>query len=269
MPPSLIDSHCHLNHEKMAPGDTPAIIMERARAAGVSHALTICCQIAMEFDDVRQQAREVPGVWCTVGTHPHEAALPAEVAVTEDQIVAHVQSDPRVIGVGETGLDYYYDHSDRAAQQGSFRKHIRAAARAEVPLIVHARDADDDLIRILREEGAGADPRVRGVMHCFSGTRWLAEQSLDIGFYLSFSGILTFKKAEELRSIARDVPLDRMLVETDAPYLAPEPLRGKVNEPGFIIHTVRVLANLKNLDERGAIDHCNKNFFRLFTRAVP
>lgn len=263
----VIDSHCHLNHANNAGADTPASIMERARTAGVSGALTICCQIADEFETLRTIAETVPDVWCTVGTHPHDAGAPAERAITEDQLVAYANSSPRVIGIGETGLDYYYDHSDRAAQTASFRKHIRAAVRADLPLIIHARDADDDIINILRDEGAGTDPRVRGVMHCFSGTRWLCDQSLAIGFHISFSGILTFKKAQELRDMARDVPLDRILVETDAPYLAPEPLRGKINEPAFVLHTVRVLAQLKNLDEQGAITHCNQNFFRLFKRA--
>ncbi len=266
---AIIDSHCHLTHERTSSDDTPAVLMDRARSVGVGGALTICCKISEEFDTIRNVARTVPGVWCTVGTHPHEAEITEEQAITEDQLVAYASSDPRVIGVGETGLDYYYDHSDRGVQATSFRKHIRAAARAGLPLIIHTRDADDDTIRILREEGAGADPRVRGVMHCFSGSAALAEQSLAIGFYISFSGIITFKKAGELRDIARTVPLDRILVETDAPYLAPEPLRGKVNEPAYIIHTVRMLAELKRVSEEDVVAACNANFYRLFDRAKP
>jgi TatD DNase family protein len=263
----IIDSHCHLNHEKMAPGDTPAGLMDRARAVGVAGALTICCKISDEFEGVREIARTVPNVWCTVGTHPHEAGVDAEIAVTEDQILAHVQSDPRVIGVGETGLDYYYNLSDHPAQHASFRKHIRAAARAGVPLIIHARDADEDIIKILQEEGAGVDPRVRGVMHCFSSTRWLAEQSLDIGFYISFSGILTFKKSTELQSIARTIRMDRILIETDAPYLAPEPLRGKVNEPAYVSHTAKFLADLRGITVDELAARTTENFFRLFDKA--
>lgn len=264
---NFIDSHCHLNHEKMAPGDTPSAMMDRAHGAGVSGALTICCKISDEFESVRELARTVPNVWCTVGTHPHETGVAAEAEITEDQIIAHVQSDPRVIGVGETGLDYYYNLSDHPAQHASFRKHIRAAARAGVPLIIHARDADEDIIKILREEGAGVDPHVRGVMHCFSSTAWLAEQSLDIGFYISFSGIVTFKKATELQAIARTVPMDRMLVETDAPYLAPEPLRGKVNEPAYVSHTAKFLAHLRGVTVEDIGIHTTENFFRLFDKA--
>lgn len=263
----IIDSHCHLTHERTSPDDTPAVLMDRARASGVGGALTICCKISEEFDTIRDVAQTVPGVWCTVGTHPHEADIPSERAITENELVAYALSDPRVIGVGETGLDYYYEHSDRTSQDISFRKHIRAAARAGLPLIIHTRDADDDTIRILREEGAGTDPRIRGVMHCFSGTPRLAEQSLAIGFYISFSGIITFKKAGELRDIARTVPMDRILVETDAPYLAPEPLRGKVNEPAYIVHTVRMLSELKRVPEDQMIAACNANFYRLFDRA--
>lgn len=264
----VIDSHCHLNHEGSAPLGTPAEIMANAQAAGVGGALTICCRISDEFDSVLKVAQTAPHVWCTIGTHPHEASDPAERAITVDQLVARANSDPKIIGIGECGLDYYYNHADKADQEAVFRTHIRAAKITGLPLIIHARDADEDIIRILKDEGGGVDPAIRGVMHCFSSTRWLAEQALAIGFYISFSGIVTFKKSEELRSIARDVPLDRLLVETDAPYLAPEPLRGKTNQPAYILHTVRTLAQIKNLDEQGAIEHCNENFFRLFNKAT-
>jgi TatD DNase family protein len=262
----VIDSHCHLNHSNNAAVDKPVDIMARARTAGVAGALTICCEIAGEFDQVRHIAETVPNVWCSVGTHPEAASNPVEKAITVEDIVACTRA-PRVIGIGETGLDYYYSPHDKADQAASFRKHIQAAVLADLPLIIHARDADEDIIKILRAEGAGANPRVRGVMHCFTAGPWLAEQALAIGFYISFSGIVTFKKAEELRKVAKMVPLDRLLVETDAPFLAPEPLRGKVNEPAYILHTVRLLAALHNLDERGAIAHCNQNFFRLFNKA--
>lgn len=263
----IIDSHCHLTHENFTPGDKPVDILARAGAAGVGGALTISCRIHDEFPTILSTAREFPNVWCTVGTHPHEAGVAEEAAISEDEIVRLAGSDPKIIGIGETGLDFYYNLSDRVAQEASFRKHIRAAARTDLPLIIHARDADEDIIRIMMDEGAGSNPRIRGVMHCFSSTAWLAEKALEIGFYISFSGIITFKKAESLREIARVVPLDRLLVETDSPYLAPEPLRGKVNEPAYILHTVRVLADIKNLDEQISINTCNKNFFDLFKTA--
>lgn len=269
MPLGLIDSHCHLNHEYIAAAGSAGDIMARARHAGVAGALTICCRITQDLPQILDIARAQENVWCTIGTHPHDAGLDAEKDVTEAAIVQAIKDNPSIIGVGETGLDYYYNNSSREDQHASFRKHVRAAAASGLPLIIHTRDADDDTIRILREEGAGTDPRVRGVMHCFSGSRDLAMQSLEIGFYISFSGILTFKKAQELRDIARDVPMDRILVETDAPYLAPEPLRGKTNEPAFIMHTLRKIAEIKGLDEQGAITICNKNFFELFNRAVP
>jgi TatD DNase family protein len=262
----IIDTHCHLNHEKFAPGDTPAALVARAQAAGVGGMLTICCKISEDLVPILDIAVPYPNVWCTIGTHPHESGLPEEKAYSAQDIAASAQANKKIIGIGETGLDYYYNYSSREDQQASFRKHIQAAVIAGLPLIIHARDADDDLIRIMKEEGAGANPRVRGVMHCFSGTPWLAEQALALGFYISFSGILTFRKSDELRAIARTVPLDRMMVETDSPYLAPEPVRGKVNEPAYVLHTLRTLAEIKSLDERGALEHCNQNFFRLFNR---
>ena len=264
----LIDSHCHLNHHGIEGLGTPAEIMAAANAAGVGGALTISCQIVSDFPSVLPVARAHKNVWCTVGTHPHDAGAPEEAAISLDELVKLANSDPKIVGIGESGLDYYYNHSDKAAQQESFRKHIRACIQTGLPLVVHARDADEDIVTILREEGAGTNPRLKGVMHCFSSTRWLAERSLELGFYISFSGILTFKKSEDLRDIARDVPLDRLLVETDSPYLAPEPLRGKTNQPAYICHTLRTLAEIKKIDEQRAIRICNKNFFDLFDRAV-
>lgn len=263
-----IDSHCHLNHENITGAGSPAEIMAAAHAAGVPGALTICCRIVQEFDAILNVAQANKNVWCTIGTHPHDAGLPEEKNITLDRLIELAQSDPKVIAIGESGLDYYYNHSDHAAQAESFRKHIRACIATGLPLVVHARDADDDIIKILLEEGAGTDARLKGVMHCFSSSRKMAEEAVALGFYISFSGILTFRKAQELRDIARDVPMDRILVETDSPYLAPEPYRGKTNQPAYIIETVRVLAGLKNLDERIAVEVCNKNFFTLFDKAV-
>jgi TatD DNase family protein len=267
MKTGLIDSHCHLNHADISALGDPATLMRTAHDAGVVGALTINCQIATEFPDVLKVAQANRNVWCTVGTHPHDAGLPEEKSITLERLIEIANSDPKVIGIGESGLDYYYNHSSHADQQASFRKHIRACKATGLPLVVHARDADEDIIKIMKDEGAGVGSGLSGVMHCFSSTRWLAEQALELGFYISFSGILTFKKSQELRDIARDVPLDRLLVETDSPYLAPDPLRGKPNQPAYIIHTLRVLADIKNLDEQGAINLCSKNFFNLFSKA--
>lgn len=261
-----IDSHCHLNHERTAEGDTPAAIAARAQAAGVGGMLSICCEIVREFPSLLATVKPLNNVWCSVGTHPHDAGLAAEKAVTLEQLVALAKSDDKVIGIGESGLDYFYDNSPRADQEKSFRKHIRACIETDLPLIVHARDADEDIIRVIREENGGK-PRVRGVMHCFSSGPLLAEKALEEGFYISFSGIVTFKKSKELQDIAKAVPLDRLLVETDAPFLAPEPYRGKTNEPAYVGHTGRFLANLLNLDEETVATHSKNNFFSLFNKA--
>lgn len=261
-----IDSHCHLNHERTAEGDSPADIVARAQNAGVEGMLSICCEIATEFSTLLSTVRPLRNVWCSVGTHPHDAGLPAEKAITQEQIVALATSDDKVIGIGESGLDYFYNHSPREDQEASFRKHIRACIETDLPLIVHARDADDDIIRIIREENGGK-PRVRGVMHCFSSGPLLAEKALEEGFYISFSGIVTFKKSSELQDIAKTVPLDRLLIETDAPFLAPEPHRGKTNEPAFVSYTGRFLANLLKIDEEMIATHSKQNFYTLFTKA--
>ncbi|HYD98612.1 MAG TPA: TatD family hydrolase, partial [Alphaproteobacteria bacterium] len=211
----LIDSHCHLDHF----AEDRAAVIARARAAGVSHMVTICTRVR-RFAEIAAIAEAEPDISCTVGTHPHQAAEEADVALAE---LLELARHPKVVGIGETGLDYYYDHSPRDVQQAAFRMHIRACLETGLPLIVHTRDADDDTARILREEGAGQG--LRGVLHCFSSGRALAEAGLEMGFHISLSGMVTFGKAEEIRAIVRDVPLDRLLVETDAPYLAPPPRR--------------------------------------------
>ncbi len=261
-----IDSHCHLTHERITGIGTPEELVARAGETGVEGMLNICCQISGDFPDVLAVAQKFQNVWCTVGTHPHDAGLEAEKAVSQDKLVEMARSDPNIVGVGETGLDYYYDYSPHEDQQESFRKHIRAAIEAGLPLVVHARDADEDIAAIIREEGAGTN--LTGVMHCFSSGAKLAEDMLEMGFYISFSGIVTFKKADELRDIAKNVPLERLLVETDAPYLAPEPHRGKVNEPALVVHTGQALAKLYNIDEETIATHSKENFFRLFDKAI-
>ncbi len=260
-----IDSHCHLNHAKLAELGTPETIVKNAAENGIDGMLTICCRMADEFPEVLATAKKFENVWCTVGTHPHDAGKPGEIAITQDQLVALAKSDSKIVGIGETGLDYFYKHSTPGDQQTSFRKHIRACIESDQPMVVHARDADEDIIRIIREEGAGSN--LTGVMHCFSSGRAMAEQALELGFYISFSGIVTFKSATELQDIAKTVPLDRILVETDAPYLAPVPHRGQTNQPAYVMNTGRQLAALHNISEENMAKHCKNNFFTLFKKA--
>lgn len=264
-----IDSHTHLNNPKLAEYGAVADIVDAARAASVQGMLTINSRMSDEFAEVLAIANAYSGVWCSLGTHPHEASDAAEQDITTDDIITLAMANPKVIGLGETGLDYYYNYGTPADQATSFRKHIHAAIACDLPLIIHARDADQDVIRILREEGAGTNPRLRGVMHCFSSSRWMAEQALDIGFYISLSGIVTFAKAKELQDIAQDVPMDRLLVETDAPYLAPTPHRGKTNQPAWVAQTGAFLAALKGVAVEEMARQTRDNFFTLFNRAQP
>lgn len=256
----LVDSHCHLDYPDFA-AEGLAEIISRAQAAGVGHFLTICTHIA-GFDKIISVARQFPFVHCTVGTHPHHAAEPSEMNVTKDEIVA-LTHDPKVVGIGETGLDYHYNHSPAEEQQKAFSTHIEAALETDLPLIIHTREADDDIIRLLHDVGKN---KVRGVMHCFSGGVGLAQRSLDLGFYISFSGIITFKKAEELREVVKYVPIERILVETDAPYLAPVPYRGKRNEPAFVAHTAQMVAELKGISVDDVAAKTTENFFQLFNK---
>ncbi len=257
----LVDSHCHLEFPDFA-AEQDAVI-QRARAAGIGHFLTICTRVR-RFDEILRVAEANDDVSCSLGTHPHSAEEEADITTAR---LVELGAHPKVVGIGETGLDYYYDNSPRDLQQEAFRRHIRAALELKMPLIVHTRDAEDDTMRILREEGQGTG--LTGVLHCFSSSPQLAADALDLGFYISFSGILTFKKAEELRETARNVPADKMLVETDAPFLAPIPMRGKRNEPAFVVHTAAVLADLHGLEPEALAERTTQNFFRLFNRAVP
>ncbi|WP_029014368.1 TatD family hydrolase [Niveispirillum irakense] len=257
----LVDSHCHLDFPDFAP-ERDAVV-QRARDAGVGLMLSICTHIS-KFNQVLDIAQSYPDVFCTLGVHPHQAAEEFPHCDVE-KLVELSRLNPKVVGIGETGLDYFYDKSPRDIQQESFRRHIRVCLETDLPVIVHTRDADEDTIRILREEGQG---RLRGLLHCFSSGRQLAEEALELGFYISLSGIVTFKKSEDLRAIAADVPLDRILVETDAPYLAPVPMRGKRNEPAFVAHTARHMAEVKGVSEAELAQATTENFRRLFTR-VP
>jgi len=251
----LVDSHCHLDF-----GGERETVIARARAAGVGTMLTIGTRID-EFPGVRAIAETDADIWCSVGVHPHEAAEHAELTLEQ---LTGLAAHPKVIGIGETGLDFHYDLSPRDIQERIFRTHIAASHATGLPLIIHAREADDDIARILCEERAPP-----GVLHCFSSGRRLAEATLALGFYVSISGIVTFKNAEELRAIVRDLPLDRLLVETDSPYLAPVPYRGKRNEPAFVAATAAAVAALRGIEPGALATATTANFFRLFAKARP
>ena len=234
--------------------------MERARVAGVGVCVSIGTELA-RFPGVKAVAEKFPHVWCSVGVHPHEAEkelLDDEAALLREAV------HPKVVAIGETGLDYYYEHAPRREQQANFRSHISAGRKTGLPVIVHTRDADDDTIEILRDEMAkGA---FTGLIHCFTGTQRLADAALQMGLYISVSGIATFKNSTALRDVIKTVPLERLLVETDAPYLAPVPHRGKTNEPAFVVHTANMLAELKGVSASELAAATTENFFRLFSK---
>ena len=256
----IVDSHCHLDFPDFA-GDHKGLI-GRAEAAGVGLMVTISTRIR-RFDQIRAIAEAHPQVWCSVGTHPHNAHEERDVTVGD--LVA-LSAHPRCVAIGEAGLDYFYDSAPRADQMDGLVRHIAAARITGLPLVIHARDADDDMIAVLEAESAkGAFP---ALLHCFSSGRRLMEVGVALGLYVSFSGILTFKRSEELRAIARDVPSDRLLVETDAPYLAPQPWRGKRNEPAYVAHTVKVLAEVKGVTVEEMAAVTTDNFFRLFNKVT-
>jgi TatD DNase family protein len=258
----LVDSHCHLDYLERDGQDLAAVV-ERARQAGVGQLVTICTKLS-EAAHVQAIAERFPEVWCTVGVHPHEAA---EEGIGEPAPLLEQARHPKVVGIGETGLDYFYEHSPREAQRRSFRAHIAASRETKLPLVVHARDADDDTVAILQEEyRRGAYP---AVIHCFTAGPALAEAALALGFFISLAGIVTFKKAETLRETVKAVPLDRLLVETDSPYLAPVPLRGRENEPANVVHTARALAELKGISMAELEAATTANFRRLFWKAAP
>jgi TatD DNase family protein len=255
----LVDSHCHLDYFNAA---EQVEMLSRAAEAGVGEMVTIGTRLT-QSDLVRGIAAAHENVWCTVGIHPHNAA---ENPVPTPEMIAAETEHPKVIGIGESGLDYFYDKAPRELQQESFRAHIEAARLTGLPLCIHARDADDDIARMLRE---GAERGAfRFLLHCFSSTRALCEAALELGGYISLSGILTFPKSSEIRDIARDVPKERLLVETDSPYLAPVPYRGKRNEPSYVAHTARVLAELHGMTPEAMAELTTANFRRLFRKAA-
>ena len=255
----LIDSHCHLNYEGLA--ERRDEVLASARAAGVTGFLNISTR-QREWDDVIAVAEANEDVWATVGVHPHEADAHPDLGASA--LVA-ATSHPDVIAIGECGLDYYYDKSDRAAQRERFQAHIEAARETGLPLVVHTRDAEDDTAEMLeRAVNAGG---VRGVLHCFTGTWELARKALDLGFYVSLSGIVTFKNAQDLQHTARKLPADRLLVETDSPFLAPVPHRGRTCEPAFVADTARFVAGLRGVEVDTLAQETTGNFFKLFDKA--
>jgi TatD DNase family protein len=257
----LVDSHCHLDFSDFA-GEIGGVLA-RAKAADVGLMLSVGTQLS-KADAALALAERYPQVYATVGVHPHHVT--EEGAVTVEDLMARA-AHPRVVGIGESGLDFFYDFSPRAEQEASFRLHIEAARRLGLPLVIHSRDADADMLRILHDEMANG--RFHALMHCFSSSRRLAEEALDLGLYISASGVITFNRSEDLRHIFRDVPLDRLLVETDSPYLAPVPLRGHRNEPANVVHTARVLASVKGIGMEEIARITTANFLRLFSRVVP
>jgi len=256
----LIDSHCHLDFPDFA-AELDAVVA-RARLAGIARMVTISTRVARQAELLAITER-FPDVYCSVGTHPHHAH--EELDVTAADLVARTRA-AKVVALGEAGLDYHYDNSPRAAQERGFRTHIAAARKTGLPLVIHSREADDDTARILEEEtGQGAFP---AVLHCFTGGRELAHRAVALGLFISFTGILTFKNSETLRAIAAKLPADRILVETDAPYLAPGRFRGKRNEPAFVVETAKVLAETRGVSFDTIARQTSENFFRLFSK-VP
>jgi TatD DNase family protein len=257
----LVDSHCHLDFPALAEeGDA---VLERACAAGVGVVQTIGTRFD-RFDRVLAIAEADPRIFCSVGVHPHHAAK--EPLESPEPLLAHA-AHPKVIGIGESGLDYYYDHSPRDVQERVFRAHIEAARRSGLPLVVHTRDADEDTIAVLREEMARVP--FTGVIHCYSSSRALGVAAVEMGMYLGIGGILTFRRSDELRATVRELPLDRLLLETDAPYLAPEPHRGKRNEPAHVALVAARLAEVKGVALAEIEQATTANFFRLFAKATP
>lgn len=255
----LIDSHCHLNYKGLV--ESQAQVLDRARDSGVRGFLNISTRRS-EWDAIVGTAEREADVWASIGIHPHEADAHADLG---EAALLEAAAHPRVIGIGETGLDYYYDHSDRQVQQDLFRVHIRVARETGLPIIIHTRNAEDDTTRIIEEEmGKGAFP---ALIHCFTASADFGRRMLELGLTISLSGIVTFKNAKDLQAVAAELPDDRILVETDAPFLAPVPHRGKTCEPAFVADTCAFVAALRGTTKEGLADMTGANFFRLFGKA--
>lgn len=255
----IVDSHCHLDFPDFA--DTLDDVVARARAAGVSHMVTISTRVR-KFAAITAIAERYPDVFCSVGTHPHNAQEELDISAAD---LVRLAQHPKVVAIGEAGLDYFYDTGPKAAQAQGLRTHIAAARETGLPLVIHSRDADADMAEILQQEqGQGA---FAGVLHCFTGSRALALTAVELGMYVSFTGIITFKKSEQLRAIAAELPAERILVETDSPYLAPNPFRGKRNEPAYVVETAKMLAEARGVTFDAIAQQTTDNFFRLFNKA--
>ena len=256
----LVDSHCHLDFPDIA-SELDAVVA-RARAAGIGRMVTICTRVR-KHAQVLAIAEKFSDVFCSVGTHPHNAHEELDI---DAKALMEIAKHPKVVAIGEAGLDYHYDKSPRDAQAQSLRQHIAAARESGLPLVIHSRECDTDMTRILKDESRmGAFP---AVLHCFTGGRDLAFAAIELGHYVSFTGILTFKNSQDLRDIAATLPAERVLVETDAPYLAPLPYRGKRNEPSYVVETAKVLAATRGVSLEEITRQTTENFFRLFSK-VP
>jgi len=256
----LVDHHCHLDFPQIT--EDRAALLERARAAGVGVMVTISTRIS-NLPEILAIAESAPDIFCSVGTHPHTAD--EELDITTEDIV-RLAEHPKIVAIGEAGLDYFYKRSSPEGQAEGFRRHIRAARITGLPLEIHTRDADADTISILEEEHAAGGP-YPALLHCFTGGKELARRAVALGLYVSFSGVVSFKKSDGLREIAAGLPLDRLLVETDAPFLAPDPFRGKTNEPALIVHTAAALARARGIGTEKLAEATTENFFRLFRKA--
>ncbi len=256
----LVDSHCHLDFPHLS--DQLGAVLARAREAGVGTLVTICTRVR-NFDAVLAIAQDHDNIFCSVGTHPHNADEERDIPLEE---IVSLSAHPKVVAIGEAGLDYHYDNAPREDQEKGFRTHIAAARETGLPLVIHTRDADGDTARILEEEMARGP--FTAVLHCFTAGAELARRGVELGLYVSFSGVLTFKKSDALREIAANIPMDRLLVETDAPYLSPEPKRGRKNEPANVVHTAARLAGVKGVSDQEIARVTTANFHRLFS-TVP
>src|SRR5262245_15865579 len=257
----LIDSHCHLDFPDFA--DELDAVVARAQAAGIARIVAISTRVKRHAD-VLGIAERCPDVYCSLGTHPHYAHEELDIAV--DELIDRTRH-PKVVAIGEAGLDYHYQRSPREAQEQGFRNHIAVARATDLPLVIHSREADEDMTRILEEEtGKGAFP---AVLHCFTGGQDLARRAIALGLFVSFTGIITFKRPDELRAVAQSLPADRLLIETDAPSLAPGPYRGKRNEPAYVVETAKVLAEVRGVSLETIARQTSENFFRLFRKVRP
>jgi len=255
----LVDSHCHLDFPEFEQDMDE--VLARAAVAGVTTMMTICTFVT-KFDQVHDIAKAHDNIYCTVGVHPHNAETEPVISVED---LTSKASNLKVIGFGETGLDYFYEHSPGEIQQSQFRTHIEAARIMDLPVIIHTRDAEEDTLRIIEEEYAKAP--FKGLIHCFSASKEFAARVIELGLYISISGIVTFKSAQEIRDVIKVVPVERLLVETDAPYLSPIPKRGKRNEPAYTAFTAAKVAEVKEMDVTAFSEQSTENFFRLFSKA--